>query len=74
MKDIIEKAKTSYDERYKLLKQAKNNEIILDLRRKIPFYLVGAAHSCEVKLFLTHFFANRYFEKMIIKYNLKGDE
>lgn len=78
MNDVVEKAKTSYDERYKLLKRAKNNEIILDLRRRreIPFYMVGAIHinGYEVKIFLTHFFANRYFEKMIIKYNLKGDE
>jgi len=74
--DIIKEAEMTYDERYKLLRLAKKNNIVLDLRKEIQGHLhrssvTAYAPMHAVKSFLTGYFANRYFNKLVKKYGLE---
>jgi hypothetical protein len=76
--DIIEESKMSYDEKFKLIKRARLTvgsitTVTLELRQKtygIKFYLVISGMITS-KVFLTQFFANRYFNKLVKKYEMK---
>ena len=73
--DIIKEAKMTYDEKYKLLRLAKKNNIVLDLRKEtwVPwgrYYVTASAPMQAGKSFLTGYFASRYFNKLVEKHGL----
>ena len=77
--DIIKEAKMTYDEKYKLLRLAKKNNIVLDLRKETQghwhrSYVTASAPMQAGRSFLTGYFANRYFNKLVKKYGLEEAE
>lgn len=73
-KDIVEIGKMSYDERYKLLRSASGKGITLELRKSTlsPYYHVNVScPSYSNKAFLSMFFAERCFNFIVKKYDLK---
>lgn len=69
----------TYDEKYKLLRLAKKNNIVLDLRMatQVHWYRSRVTASASLRAsrsFLTGYFANRYFNKLVKKYGLEEVE
>jgi len=74
--DIIKEAEMTYDEKYKLLRSAKKNNIVLDLRRETQGHLHRSSVTATAPMhagrtFLTGYFASRYFNKLVKKYGLE---
>jgi len=66
----------TYDEKYKLLRLAKKNNIVLDLRMATQYHWYRSRVSASApmqagKSFLTGYFASRYFNKLVKKYGLE---
>jgi len=76
-KDIVEIGKMSYDEKYCLLRSAVKKGITMELRKSTlsPYYHVNVVcPSYSGKTFLFRFFAERYFDSVVKKYDLKDDD
>jgi len=73
-KDIVEIGKMSYDDTYRLLKSATGKGITLELRKATlnPYYHVSVScPSYSSNTFLSMFFAERYFDSIVKKYDLE---
>ena len=78
--DIVELSELSYDEKNILLRRAKNRTTTIELRKNVLAwcfyfkYRVSVAPGFYGEVFITRYFANRYFDKLADKYDLKEDE
>lgn len=79
-KDIVELSELSYDEKNIVLRGEKNLTTMIELReavlkRRFGFkYRVSVGRGFQGEVFLTRYFADKYFDELADKYDLKEEE